>query len=739
MTQDTVRRFRRIEIAYHWCQAIPYLVLFVTGGGILLQRLLDIEVVSHRALSLVHRGAGIALIALLGQVIIVGIITGGIRELGRTAREGLRWRGSDLVWLIKAPLTVLSPRVVLPASGRFNPGQKMHMLFLFLLAPGSIASGVAMMFVTGALAPWIVHVALFAPACLFVCLHLFLSLINPPTRESLPSIFTGEVSAEYARAHHALWQGGPDDAPHAALVSRGALALTAAVAAAVLGCAGWAYGPARLAQRTANVWEDRGADAIIPGGLCASHAGDPEARRCQACHLPFSPPPTSACLSCHPRIEEVLAQGRGYHGNLGGECRTCHADHAGKRGDIRRLDADAFNHNRARYALEGRHRELPCEACHGIGDPTGAGDRTRYVGLRFDACTDCHKNPHPTIPDADCAHCHTEKGWRGRDVLFVHNRDSSFRLSGGHTAVECAGCHAPETDGRPGAGKLRGLPAQCAGCHNDPHGGQFEESCETCHSDNGWKGPWLADFHGKDTSHALTGKHAGVDCAKCHALPAEEAKLAEARFEGLPETCEGCHSDPHKGQMQSPCATCHTDFGWEGAQSAFSHELHADYAPDSIHAALSCAACHGSGDSVVYRPLPKTCEGCHIDVAEAIYGAAPAASAAPDPHADRVACVKCHLPEKRSQGPSEYAAACGSCHNQHYEGLYYDWMRSFGERQARAERVLEDLRDRDAPDADEVGAAILRAKAATFHNILLARKLWDRLPPPYPDTEVGQE
>ena len=97
------------------------------------------------------------------------------------------------------------------------------------------------------------------------------------------------------------------------------------------------------------------------------------------------------------------------------------------------------------------------------------------------------------MPAADCQRCHTEQGWTGRALLFVHNRDSSFKLDAIHSALSCSSCHK-QTGTVP---TFRGTPASCSQCHTqtvdamagtigslvmtaDPHNGRV--SCIECHT-----------------------------------------------------------------------------------------------------------------------------------------------------------------------------------------------------------------------------------------------------------------
>jgi len=724
MSENTVRRFSWAEIAYHWSQAIPYLVLFCTGGALLLQRLLGVEVVPPAALSVVHRVTGLILIVVLTQTLVVSLFTGEIRELARTVRESLSWGMADAIWLAKMPFHVAWPAISLPPMGRMNPGQKLHVLFVATLVPGFIVTGVWMMLARGALAAWAIHAALFAPACGFMLVHLFLSLVNPPTRQALPGVLGGSVAVEYARAHHPLWVGEGKGEEHSAIVSLRPLLATAAALAVVASIGVVVYGPRRLKERTALVLKRNGVDAILPGGLCVSHAKDPKAQACRACHRLFGPLPSSACLECHKPIQQVMAAKLGYHGTLAGECRDCHTDHAGESFDIRGLDAKGFNHNRTRYPLDGKHKQVDCEKCHSAPDAK----QTRHIGLRFDACTDCHPNVHEDARAANCARCHTLRQWKQPDLLFAHNRDSDFHLQGKHAEIACEKCHPPVATAQGGkALRLYGLGRQCAECHPDPHGKQFKKTCEACHSEVSWKGRWVVDAHGQGAEFPLLGKHRTAECVKCHRLPNGGAKLAEALFANTPKTCEGCHPDPHRGQMRSKCAVCHTDEGWKGRHLLFAHDQHSEFAIDGIHADLACLSCHKGEQSPLYRPLPRTCEGCHSDVEKWIRGVASTATDKPDPHAGRVACIKCHLPSVRHQSPAQHADTCRACHNEQYIGLFYEWQKTFREREVQVEKKLKALREANDPGAGELEKKIGEARGMGFHNIQLARRLWDEI------------
>ena len=387
---DRVRRFSSIEIAFHWWQAIPYPVLMVTGAVILLRNLLGEH--GSRAMGAVHKAAAALWILALAVTIFVSFWTRTFGGLWATLCDCFRWNRNDLVWLGRAFVQLVRP-ATLPPTGRFNPGQKLHLLVLAVLVPGLIVTGVWMLAARGALLAWALHVAFFIPALFFLLLHLFLSLVNPQTRRSLSGMLSGYVSRDYAQEHHPGWVDQP--AQHQVQEAR-MVSLVAALLA-LLGLAGgvaaavWAYGPSKLGERLGQAAEvGLSRQAITPGPLSAAHAGV----RCSACHIPTAKAPSEKCLDCHKPMLKVMREKQGYHGLLEGRCGACHREHGGRDADLRRLDRRMFNHRLARFPLEGPHARLDCTACHQL---QGKGGPRFTFMLGKTKCDACHTDIQPLI------------------------------------------------------------------------------------------------------------------------------------------------------------------------------------------------------------------------------------------------------------------------------------------------------------------------------------------------------
>jgi cytochrome b subunit of formate dehydrogenase len=489
MNADKVRRFDVVEVAFHAIQALLYLTLFTTGGLLLLQRLLEHEWMPHQFLVPVHRIVGIILVFFLLQTIAISIVSPAFRTLWTTLQEALKWHRPDIVWLAKMPLHAVFHRVSLPPAARLNPGQKLHLLTIVTVLIGFSLSGLLMMLIPGALAPWIIHLACFIPALFFLILHLFLSLINPPTRKALTGMITGYVPRQYAQEHHSLWQKSTPADHNTIHISRRAIIITACVAAILLVSLYRYGGIQRITKRIPHIIDNRGVSAITPATLSDAH-GDPNTIQCLSCHNFWSTPSKKNCLECHREIQQRIADQSGYHGTFTAPCTTCHREHLGQDADIRPLDQETFNHNLARLMLRGKHRPLPCRQCHMKKNDLPDSEQLTYIGIAKE-CLDCHTDPHQGQFQKDCSQCHNEQGWTEQVLAFSHNESTQFDLDAIHAELDCAACHrgadnvlyppTPKTCSKCHADIANYLEGRTAfvGVSPDPHFGRV--TCEDCH------------------------------------------------------------------------------------------------------------------------------------------------------------------------------------------------------------------------------------------------------------------
>ena len=261
---------------------------------------------------------------------------------------------------------------------------------------------------------------------------------------------------------------------------------------------------------------------------------------CRECHinLVFEGTPTD-CEVCHWQRR----QDDRYSLRLGTRCSDCHTPQSWKK-----VDPALWSHETdVGYALEGVHRTLDCEACHG------------YSGFEAQPtnCYGCHASDYQGTEDPDhagagfpttCESCHDQRAWE--NASFEH---SGFTLQGQHATAACADCHQN--------GVYQGTSSECVSCHladynsaTDPNhkAAGFPTDCAQCHgtSASGWSG---ADF---DHSFPIqSGRHA-VACSECHTT-------SDYRV----FSCLGCHERSNTDQDHSgvtgyayssqACFACH--------------------------------------------------------------------------------------------------------------------------------------------------------------------------------------
>lgn len=295
---------------------------------------------------------------------------------------------------------------------------------------------------------------------------------------------------------------------------------------------------------------------------------------CMSCHIgqqfEFK---DQRCIACH-RANDVHA------GANGEECASCH-----NASGWQELD---FDHNKTDFPLQGRHADIPCQACH-------SGEQALELKSRENtptACNSCHRGDdiHLRRNGSECQQCHNETHWV--DVQFDHGHDTDFPLSGKHSGLACNQCHS---------GALKDtLPRDCASCHraDDVHHDSSMALCGTCHNTNNWQA--TSRFDHDLSQFPLIGMHRIVPCHSCHI--GNQFTLAE-------NDCHSCHrqDDKHEGGLGTDCAQCHTPNAWTLWQ--FDHGKQTDFTLTGKHKGVECAACHGPGSDP--SDTPQMCGGCH--------------------------------------------------------------------------------------------------------------------------------
>ncbi len=370
--------------------------------------------------------------------------------------------------------------------------------------------------------------------------------------------------------------------------------------------------------------------------------------------------------------------------------------------------------SRAHKALEG---PTQCAKCHAFGVETP----------QF-KCVDCHREIRVRLEESrgyharvanlakqgrDCVGCHLEHYGRDFKLVYFENdrrnfdhRKTGYPLKGKHASLACKKCHNAEHippeelatfQVKDPERTLLGLPTGCTSCHTDEHRGQLGEDCGRCHGFSSWKE--TPGFRHSETRFPLTGRHADVDCAKCHPRGGGAANVV--RYTGLrSDSCRACHRDPHGGAFTAACETCHVTEGWKNVRisGAFDHRK-TDFPLAGKHAALACTKCHAQ--AAFSRPVAhQRCDDCHQDVHGGQFRDRAAGSDCAACHNENafvpalfdvkshqetayplegkhvtVACRKCHKPagaRTRYRIPHE---GCQSCHQDPHESEFAPGLR----------------------------------------------------------------
>jgi hypothetical protein len=324
-------------------------------------------------------------------------------------------------------------------------------------------------------------------------------------------------------------------------------------------------------------------------------------RQCAKCH----PAPWDAdtmgdrCVKCHQDIALQLLDVKTIHGAIKGQqavlnCRPCHPDHRGPDASLTIVVSADFPHAVTGFALTAHPKRsdgiaFSCSDCH----------IKSYKQFDKNLCADCHMErdkafttTHIDEFGADCLACHDGVDRYGKS--FDHNQ-VAFKLDGKHNGLACAKCHQNARK----ADDLRNTTVDCKSCHlkDDAHKGRFGTTCGDCHNPAGWQEN--VKFDHSLANFKLIGKHASVECAKCHTVPHQ--------FAGTATDCYSCHArdDQHKGTYGTNCADCHTPVTWK--HDKLDHSLFA-FKLDGTHTSVECLKCHQNG---VFKGTPATCFGCH--------------------------------------------------------------------------------------------------------------------------------
>lgn len=366
---------------------------------------------------------------------------------------------------------------------------------------------------------------------------------------------------------------------------------------------------------------------LSPGELAKVHASLEGLSNCTQCHQLGEHIDGRKCLDCHQEIDLRIKSGNGFHAAVRDtNCIACHSDHNGRDFNMIRWpdeDMRQFDHDRTGFVLEGeKHKVAECRDCHQEKNVRAIDilDRKKdfldhtFLGLSR-ACSSCHEDIHRGQFEQTCDVCHHVDDWK--DVAQFSHDQARFALVGKHESVACEKCHVEEIgDSEASQTFTRFRPVSfggCETCHVDVHQDLFEQTCEQCHSPNGWLDTTREQFNHTLTRFPLMGKHSGVNCQLCHG---ETQRVMRPTF----GQCVDCHEDTHRGQFGhradgGRCESCHLETGFIPAQFNLTMHHATRFPLEEAHQAVPCMMCHGKSEKdvvqFVWKQTDFVCQDCH--------------------------------------------------------------------------------------------------------------------------------
>ncbi len=230
MSKNMLRRHDRPDIVIHWFNAVCWILLLLTGIGLISNdRLNPLGAWYPDALRSLVGGGGNLL--LIHEVIGFAWVAGLLLYVLVNPRGALFFLKEiftvkpirDMTWMLrKMVLMTLGPKVLrplgqpadLPDQGYYNMGQKAFAQASVLGGLLIVATGVIMFLADKAftaegtwIVSWAVTLHFVGAGLVFAGLlvHVYMAAISPEERPGFKSMFTGFVPKDYAKHHHKLW------------------------------------------------------------------------------------------------------------------------------------------------------------------------------------------------------------------------------------------------------------------------------------------------------------------------------------------------------------------------------------------------------------------------------------------------------------------------------------------------------------------------------------------------------
>lgn len=222
LRQTMYKKHALANILTHWFNVAMWLMLLPTGIAILSSPRLGLSPVWWQEAFRNLFGGPANLIQFhytLGLIWVVvltfNILVGFRKYFVPFAIQRMFLDKDDIEWLKIKPLQMLGfmKGKELPPQDAYNAGQKAYMYVVILGTLGIMASGIVMTFHTifppilKQIAQPVHWMSVFAIVA-GLMIHVYMGAVFPEEKEAFFSMFSGKVSAWYARAHHEKWYNG---------------------------------------------------------------------------------------------------------------------------------------------------------------------------------------------------------------------------------------------------------------------------------------------------------------------------------------------------------------------------------------------------------------------------------------------------------------------------------------------------------------------------------------------------
>jgi hypothetical protein len=164
----------------------------------------------------------------------------------------------------------------------------------------------------------------------------------------------------------------------------------------------------------------------------------------------------------------------------------------------------------------------------------------------------------------------------------------------------------------------------------------------------------------------LTGAHSAAKCGACH---------ASLDFSQGKQLCASCHQDPHRGEMGTDCARCHSARSFTDRSAMVRQHQSTRFPLTGSHAQIDCEGCHKptAQGQMQFVGTKAECQSCHMDEYKSAKNPDHVAGGFPTD------CSSCHstltwstktFDHNKTAFPltgAHRAVACQSCHG---DGIY---------------------------------------------------------------------